>query len=242
MKAVGRWRTVWRITGSLLETYRVLVSRMDFRKASGGPRVPVAFYGARVLFAVALLVVATLGVGGCGARLVSDGLPVEEETGREVIVARVTDGDTVEVRPAIGGVDDVRLIGVDAPEAYGPSGPQPYAAEATDFAEGALEGRRVELEFDVERTDDYGRVLAYVYGPDGAMFNEELLLGGYAQVATFPPNTRYVGRFEAAQEKARESGRGIWGLDGAQSCRLADRGNGIGGGCRGERFTRDLPG
>ena len=157
-----------------------------------------------------LLCLGMFGATGCGARLISDGLPDGEGSGREeVVVERVTDGDTVEVRPAPGGVDDVRLIGVDAPEAFGPSGPQPYAAEAAGFAERVLEGRRATLEFDVERTDRYGRLLAYVYGPDGGMFNEALLLGGYAQVATFPPNTRYEDWFEAAQGRAREAGRGI---------------------------------
>jgi micrococcal nuclease len=171
-------------------------------------------------------------VGCGGARLVSDGLPGEEDSrSEEVVVERVTDGDTVEVRPAPGGVEDVRLIGMDAPELFGPSGPQPYATEATRFAERALEGRRVTLEFDVERTDQYGRLLAYVYGRNGAMFNEALLLEGYAQVATFPPNTRYEDRFEAAQGRAREARRGIWGLEEGKICRLADRGNGIGGGC-----------
>ena len=42
------------------------------------------------------------------------------------------------------------------------------------------------LEFDVERKDDYGRLLAYAYLTDGPMYNETLLREGYAQVATFP--------------------------------------------------------
>ena len=63
------------------------------------------------------------------------------------------------------------------------------------------------------------------------MFNETLVEKGYAQVATFPPNVRHVGRFRKAQREARESGRGIWGLSRGQRCQLTDRGNGIGG-CR----------
>ena len=194
---------------------------------------PVASFRRSAVSLLALLACAAmLAAAGCGvARPVGDGLPDAEGPGREVVVERVTDGDTVEVRPAPGGVEDVRLIGVDAPESFGSGGPQPYAAEATGFAERALEGRRVTLEFDAERTDQYGRLLAYVYGPDGGMFNESLLVGGYAQVATFPPNTRYEDRFEAAQERAREAGRGIWGLEERELCRLTDRGNGVGGGC-----------
>ena|SRR5829696_1719095 len=64
------------------------------------------------------------------------------------------------------------------------------------------------------------------------MFNETLLEEGYAQVATFPPNVRYVDRFLAAQEEARAAGRGLWGLSADQLSQQTDRGNGIGGsGC-----------
>lgn len=148
-----------------------------------------------------------------------------------VSVVRVTDGDTVVVDPPVGGEDSVRMIGVDTPETEGsPRGEQPYGAEAAAFAEDRLGGRPVELEFDREREDDFGRALAYVY-VEGAMFNETLLEEGYAQVATFPPNTRYLGRFEEAQAGAREAGRGIWGLPEDEACLLADRGNGVGGGC-----------
>jgi micrococcal nuclease len=61
------------------------------------------------------------------------------------------------------------------------------------------------------------------------MFYGTLLWEVYAQVATFPPNTRYLDRFEAAQEEAREARRGLWSLPEDELCRLRDRGNGIGG-------------
>jgi micrococcal nuclease len=146
-------------------------------------------------------------------------------------VVEVVDGDTVYVSPAPDGEDSVRLIGVDVPEKAGsPRGEQPLGEETLAFARERLEGRPVELEFDVERRDDYDRNLAYLF-VEGELFNETLLREGYAQVATFPPNTRYLDRFEEAQEAAREAGRGIWGLPEGEACRLTDRGNGIGGGC-----------
>ncbi len=151
---------------------------------------------------------------------------------REVMVTRVVDGDTIEVRPPVEGVEYVRLIGIDTPETAGSSrGAQPYGEEASEYAEKRLEDLRVTLRFDVEIEDRYGRVLAYVFMPDGSFFNEELLQEGYAQVATFPPNTRHRERFEEAQREARRSGLGIWGLPEDQLCRLTDRGNGVGGGC-----------
>ena len=151
------------------------------------------------------------------------------QLGTAVNVSRVVDGDTIEVSPAIDSIADVRLIGVDTPETYG--GVEPYGRQASAFTENVLAGQRVALEFDVETVDQYGRLLAYVYLPDGSMFNETLVRQGYAQVATFPPNVRYTDRFLAAQEQARLEGAGLWGLPPGQLCQLADRGNGIGGGC-----------
>lgn len=63
------------------------------------------------------------------------------------------------------------------------------------------------------------------------MFNETLLEEGYAQVATFPPNVKYVERFLEAQREARAANRGLWGLSAGELCQQTDRGNGIGGGC-----------
>ena len=130
-----------------------------------------------------------------------------------VTVTRVVDGDTVEISPAIDGITDVRLIGVDTPETKKPGClVQPYGPEASAFTQAQLQGRSVGLEFDQERTDRYDRLLAYVYPPEGTMFNETLLREGYAYVSTFPPNTRYVERFEEVEAEARAAGRGIWGL------------------------------
>lgn len=144
-----------------------------------------------------------------------------------VTITSVTDGDTVEVSPAVNGYTDVRLIGMDTPEVF--FGTQPYGAESSAFATQMLEGQTVELELDVEEVDDFDRLLAYVWIGD-ELFNETLVEEGYAQVATFPPNTAYEGDFIAAQEEARAAGLGIWGLSVPEQCQLADRGNGIGEG------------
>ena len=154
-----------------------------------------------------------------------------EKRGKVVAVSRVVDGDTIEVSPSVEGVEDVRLIGMDTPETYG--GTEPYGAEASAFAERELAGQRVALEFDAERIDPYGRALAYVWLPDGSMFNNTLVSEGYAQVATFPPNVKYTERFLASQREARSADRGLWGLSRNQFCQLADRGNGIGEGSAG---------
>jgi micrococcal nuclease len=150
-----------------------------------------------------------------------------------VMVRGVIDGDTIEISPAVNGLNEVRLIGVDAPETVDPSeGVEPYGQQASDFATRELALSRVRLEFDKARMDRYGRLLAYVY-LGSKMFNEELVEKGYAQAYPYPPNTAHAPQFAAAQSRAREAGVGIWGLSRARQCRLANRGNGIGEGSSG---------
>jgi micrococcal nuclease len=148
-----------------------------------------------------------------------------------VAVTRVVDGDTVDISPAVEGITRVRLIGVDTPETSDPDcGKQPYADEAKTFTTSRLQRQQVGLEFDVERRDRYGRLLAYVYPSEEEMFNETLVREGYAQVATFPPNVKHVERFLAAQLEARSVGTGLWSLSPEELAAQTDRGNGVGGG------------
>lgn len=136
----------------------------------------------------------------------------------EVKVTRVVDGDTVEVTMPDGKTEDVRLIGVDTPETVHPTkGEQPYGREASNFTKEHLAGQTVFLETDVEERDRYGRLLAYIYLPNGIMYNAVLVDEGYAQMATFPPNVRYVEVFKALQASAREGRRGLWGLSTEQT-------------------------
>lgn len=69
----------------------------------------------------------------------------------------------------------------------------------------------VKLELDVQPRDKDGRLLAYVYRPDGTMLNALLAQEGYAQVMTIPPNVKYQDLFLKLQREARENNRGIWG-------------------------------
>ena len=126
-------------------------------------------------------------------------------------VEQVVDGDTIKVH--LGGrLETVRYIGVDTPETVHPvRGVEPYGKEASRFNASLVEGKMVRLEFDVERRDRYGRLLAYVY-VDTLFVNAELLRQGYAQLMTIPPNVRHVDEFVRLQRDAREAGRGLWGL------------------------------
>jgi micrococcal nuclease len=158
--------------------------------------------------------------------------PALAQSTQTVTVERVVDGDTIEVNPAVSGTQDVRLIGVDTPETVDPGQPvEPYGPEASAFTKQELEGQSVTLTFDQDRTDQYGRALAYIQlGAQSETFNETLLEQGYAQLEIVSPNDRYEGRFSEAQDRARQARRGIWGLPPGQQCQLANHGNGIGEG------------
>ena len=126
-------------------------------------------------------------------------------------VTRVVDGDTAHV--LFRGRDvTIRFIGVDTPETVAPGQPiECYGPEASHFTTRQLTGQRVRLEFDVDRIDPFGRTLVYLWMHDGSLFNETLVRRGFATVATYPPDTRYVQRFEAAQRAAKATERGLWG-------------------------------
>jgi micrococcal nuclease len=56
-------------------------------------------------------------------------------------------------------------------------------------------------------------LLAYVYLEDGTFVNAELVKNGYAKVATYPPNVKYVDLFQRLQQEAQAAGRGLWGIE-----------------------------
>jgi hypothetical protein len=87
----------------------------------------------------------------------------------------------------------------------------PFGSEATSANAALVEGQTVILVRDVSNRDRFDRLLRYVFLADGTMVNAELIRQGYAQVATFPPDTLYVDLFLALQREARTAGSGLWG-------------------------------
>jgi micrococcal nuclease len=128
-------------------------------------------------------------------------------------VSKIVDGDTFWVINAKGQEEKIRLIGINTPEARntGRTQIEYFGKEATAFAKGILEGKRVRLEYDVQRYDRYKRTLAYVYLEDGTFFNALLVQEGFAQVDTYPPNVKYEAAFLKLQREARVQKKGLWG-------------------------------
>ena len=144
---------------------------------------------------------AVAAVLGVGFLVVVPGLAAAQR------VERVVDGDTI----IVGGVGRVRLIGVDTPESVDPRRPvEFFGEEASAFTRRLVEGKRVRLAYDWERTDRYGRTLAYVYLPDGTFLNAEIIRQGYGHAYTRFP-FEHLERFRQLEREARQTGRGLWG-------------------------------
>ena len=86
----------------------------------------------------------------------------------------------------------------------------PFGLEARAFNAGLVEGKAVRLEYDRERYDRYGRLLAYLFLPEGAMVNLVVVQQGLARVYSQAPNLRYQEALNAAQQEAMAAGRGLW--------------------------------
>ena len=101
-------------------------------------------------------------------------------TATEATVERVVDGDTIDVRMPGGSLQRVRLLNIDTPETVDPNRPvECLGPEATAFVESQTSpGDLVDLEFDHERTDRYGRLLAHVRLSSGRLLSEEIAAAG----------------------------------------------------------------
>ena len=124
-----------------------------------------------------------------------------------VSVVEVHDGDTVSV--IINNKKErARLIGIDAPEL----GQRPWGEKARKYLETqmSLSGWMVTLELDVEQSDKYGRILAYLKTTKGELINLLMLKNGYAMLYTVPPNVKYINELRDAQREAREKRIGVW--------------------------------
>jgi micrococcal nuclease len=155
---------------------------------------------------------------GKGGELFSMGKKYDYEN---ILVKRVVDGDTL----VLENEEWVRLIGIDTPEIHETQKLYRDAVrtkqdvrvikamgmEASNFTKKLVDRRKVKLEFDAERKDKYGRLLAYVYLQNGTFVNAEIIGNGYASPMTIPPNVKYAELFRSLYAEARENRKGLWG-------------------------------
>ncbi len=126
----------------------------------------------------------------------------------------VNDGDTI-TAPVEGERTLIRYLLIDTPELHHPARPEEeLAREAREANIRLASSGRVRIEYDLERIDRYGRLLAYVWvsTPGGdLLLNEELVRRGLALPLAIPPNRKYADRIFSAMSEARNENAGLWG-------------------------------
>lgn len=138
-------------------------------------------------------------------------------------LVRVVDGDTIVINDA--GIEaKVRLIGLDTPESVNSdeSKNTVYGDYASDYTKALLQNvETVYLSYDVEATDQFGRILAYVWLDEpedvdseseikSKMVNYNILANGYAADKVYEPNHKYAEIFNIARCDAQKQSIGLW--------------------------------
>jgi len=179
-----------------------------------------------------LLGAAVLALAGCTDRVPTEAFDSVEarattdvssvpapQDAQQVTVERVVDGDTLLVSGEPGlvlpsaGEHRVRLLLVDTPEVDGPNAEEEcQGSEASAFTTDLLpEGSTLLLAPDEEALDQYDRLLAYAWTPDGVFVNEAVVANGFAYTVMYPPNDEHVGVVSDAEQRARQARLGVWG-------------------------------
>ncbi len=143
-------------------------------------------------------------LAGCVLALAGTALQAQVQT-LSGIVTRVSDGDTLWLRPAPNDHErrprpvKLRLLGLDAPERC-----QPWGGEAT----AALKARVLKREVTIERraTDDYGRGLV-VLRLQGEDVGAWLVAQGHAWSDGW---RSHAGAYAAQERQARAAKRGLF--------------------------------
>jgi micrococcal nuclease len=155
-----------------------------------------------VLLIVGLVSACTFGFDPNATPAISIATVTPGGQGGEVgIVTYIVDGDTFDVN-LNGQTQRVRYVGINTPE----KGEACYdAATAADSL--LVMGKQVTLVKDVSNTDQYGRLLRYVYV--GNMFvNAALVQQGYAEAVSYPPDTAHYDEFVQLEIEAHNANRG----------------------------------
>jgi len=147
-------------------------------------------------------------------------LPIDDfprYNGRTFTCVKVVDGDTIDIdvpdpkSQKHHGFTRIRMWGIDTPEIAHHSRPAMYFGyKATEFARKLLAGRKVRLKLVKGKTRGYyGRLLAYVFLPDGKMYNRLAIIEGYAY-ADHRFKHPYRKEFLQLEAQAREKRAGLW--------------------------------
>jgi micrococcal nuclease len=129
-----------------------------------------------------------------------------------VVLERVVDGDTLEVRFPDDTLASVRLIGIDTPERYGV--PECAGEEASVAMSRRVQpGQRLRLLRDPsqDNVDYYGRLLRYVeIWSSRRDLGQAQVQSGWAKVYVFQSAFKRLREYRLAAKQARKRERGVW--------------------------------
>lgn len=130
----------------------------------------------------------------------------------DTTVIKVVDGDTITV--SLNGKSiKVRVLGINSPETVDPRKPvECFGHEASNMAKSLLQNKPVRLVADPTQSDKdkYGRLLRYVFLPDGTDFGLKMITEGYAYEYTYDIPYKYQKEYKMAQKEAEDKGKGLW--------------------------------
>lgn len=128
-------------------------------------------------------------------------------TSRQVTVSYVYDGDTFKTDRG----EKVRLLAINTPEiAHNDSPGEALGPEASSHLKSLIQGKQVQLAFDEDKKDNYGRTLAHVFLRDGTWINAKMVEDGMAHLYLFAPNFRHADELLKLEQHARKQRLGIW--------------------------------
>jgi len=138
-----------------------------------------------------------------------------------VSISQVFDGDTVQLMDG----RKVRLLGINAPELnHGQGDDEPLVREARRQLKRIIAGATtVGLRYGERRHDHYGRVLAHVIVDERRDVQQILLERGLAMAITIAPNLWNQECYQLVEDRARQQGRRVWGLDDYQPLSVDNR-------------------
>lgn len=136
-------------------------------------------------------------------------VPVKANTKENVTLTKCVDGDTAHFN--INGKDEkVRFLAINAPEYTKEK--EPYGKEASEKMCALLtDANNITLEYDDEsdKTDKYGRILAWVYADD-VLTQAEMLKEGLAEVKYIYGDYAYVDELKALEAEAKKQKLNMW--------------------------------
>jgi len=121
-------------------------------------------------------------------------------------VVSVVDGDTIKVMMD-NTLYSVRYIGIDTPEST--TQIEPFGKEASEKNAALVSGQEVTMYRDVSETDQFDRILRFIFVGD-TFINYELVKQGYATAFRYEPDVSCADLMAQAEVDARAVGFGMW--------------------------------